>query len=144
MRKKPSRVRKSSRNAKPWMLFGLALALSCASTDSPDPKLQEAARLEVLRARGEARWFAATGRHPAPYEIAWGRANCEPWHWACFEPSTRRIWIGRDVPAPRMLDIVTHEIGHALGASHHKRYGIMNAGPCITRDDFELVRRPEC
>jgi hypothetical protein len=111
----------------------LILALGCGSLD-----------LDAALVRGQARWTQACGRTPAPDYVTWGprEMRCGPLNnaWGCHESraGVTIIRISRAVPTQAMLDqVVTHELGHELGAGHVPPHrGIMAGGLTYARPNI--------
>ena len=57
-------------------------------------------------------------------------------------PRSRSIWIRRGYSESTTRDMVTHEVGHAMGLDHVSDPGVMhpNTGPEITEADIEECR----
>jgi hypothetical protein len=95
------------------LLAALLLLSSCAGLD-----------LDAALARGRERWRAATGLEARPSSVTWrGRHDLScgaiPRAYGCAYTPSNVIWVSVEIADRAQLErVVTHELGHILGANH--------------------------
>jgi len=132
-------------------VWGLVLcAVGCGTYVPGHPEQPDLPRLAELQSQAVWRWRTAMAvdveSRARRCDYNWGAGRCEAWRWACTASWTVdgrdycEVWLSPDVPLHRQLDVMTHEIGHVLGAGHvQSNCGIMapSGGKCISWQDLQ-------
>lgn len=121
-----------------WLLAGLLLA-ACRSPTFPE-----------LVTAANHRWEQAVCRTPRykvlQYVSSIGYCGKKGDWWGCYDSSTGVLQVSRKTDPDRLLQTITHEMGHAIANGKHvaPNTGIMapyvyQATPNITAADIELL-----
>lgn len=126
------------------IVFGIALSLtfSCAAEPS----------FRHLVYSAEMRWYSAVCRVPryrtiiiVPVIERCGKLDTDD-IWGCYYPTSGQITLSAKIPRDKLLQVLTHEMGHSLAPGSHvpRDKGIMapevrRALPYITQADIDMV-----
>lgn len=148
------------------LLIAFAIGMSACGDRPPRTDAPTLDPLASIADSASARWYRATGLDPVVTvrsvrigncDLVMGPPPADVKYWGCWSSAERVVTLDYRAPSSAAFLIVTHELGHVLGAHHPTDGSVMaehlaDDGRCLSKSDVDSAcvsgscawRRPEC